>query len=147
MAVRLMGLDIGEKRVGVAISDVTMRVATPLAVLAGPLSADLRPLRRLVEDYEVAALVVGLPLTLGGEEGPQAERVRAEAQRLSASMGMPVAFYDERLSSAEARKMMTESGLSEREQRGSVDMVAAGLILQGYLDSGGPARDGIVLDD
>lgn len=144
---RLAGLDIGEKRVGVAISDTSMRVATPLIVLPGPLSADLRALQRLIDDYEVAALVVGLPLTLSGEEGPQAQRVRAEGRRLEESLGIRVAFYDERLTSTEARKMMSESGLSEREQRGSVDMVAAGLILQGYLDSGGPARDEIVFDD
>lgn len=143
----MIGLDIGEKRVGVAVSDTTLRVATPLAVLQGPLSADSRALRRLVEDYEAEALVVGLPLTLAGEEGPQAERVRAEAQRLGEALAVRIVFHDERLSSAEAQKVMTASGMSERQRRGSVDMVAAGLVLQSYLDSDGPRRDGIVTDE
>lgn len=144
---RVLGLDIGQKRVGVAVSDPQMNVATPVVVLEGDLLADVRPLRRLVEDYEAAAIIVGLPLSLSGEEGPQAIRVREQALRVGEILGLRVFFFDERLSSAEARKMMHESGLTERQQRGSVDMVAAGLILQSYLDSGGPARDGIAPDE
>ncbi len=144
--VRVLCLDIGEKRVGVAVSDPQGRVATPLVVLDGPPSADVRGIKRLAEDYEVAAILVGLPLTLAGEEGPQAERVRAEAAAVASMMGVPVVFQDERLSSAEASRVMADSGMSERQRRGSVDMVAASIILQSYLDGGGLERDGIRLD-
>jgi putative Holliday junction resolvase len=88
-------------------------------------------------------LVVGVPLTLGGDEGPQARDVRARAERLSATVGVPVAYWDERLSTAEARRAMREAGLTEREQRGALDKVAAALILQGWLD----ARHGAAKED
>ena len=141
---RVLGLDIGETRVGVAVSDAEGRVALPLTVLdARALTADAAPLARLVEDYEAGMLVVGVPLTLGGDEGPQANDVRERAERLSETVGVPVAYWDERLSSAEARRAMREAGLTEREQRGALDKVAAALILQGWLD----ARHGAAKED
>ena len=141
---RVLGLDIGETRVGVAVSDAEGRVATPLIVLdARSLEADATPLARLVEEYEAGMLVVGVPLTLGGDEGPQARDVRARAERLSVTVGVPAAYWDERLSTAEARRAMREAGLTEREQRGALDKVAAALILQGWLD----ARHGAAKED
>ena len=135
---RTLGLDIGEKRVGVAVSDPSGTVATPLTVLdANGLAADITPLRRLVDDYEAAALVVGLPLTMAGEEGPQALEVRRVAEAFSGRLGIPVAYQDERLSSAAAERAMVESGADARRRRGHVDMVAATLLLQTYLDSKG----------
>jgi putative Holliday junction resolvase len=133
---RRLGLDIGEKRVGVAVSDPSGRVATPLKVLeASALTGEATALRRLVEDYEVGELVVGLPLTLAGDEGPQARRVRAEAERLAKAVGLPLAMWDERLSSTAAARAMGEAGEDSRARRGRLDMVAASLLLQGYLDS------------
>lgn len=135
---RAIGLDIGEVRIGVAVSDPRGTVASPLTVLdARELRRDIRPLARIVEDYEAEVVVVGLPLTLAGEEGPQAAGVRTEAERLGTELGLPVEYYDERLSSAEARRMMREAGVSEREQRGALDKVAAAIVLQGWLDAGG----------
>ena len=135
---RTLGLDIGEKRVGVALSDPSGTVATPLTVLdAKRLAADITPLRRLVDDYEAVALVVGLPLTMAGEEGPQALEVRRIAGSFSERLGIPVAYQDERLSSAAAERSMAESGADARRRRGHVDMVAATLLLQTYLDSKG----------
>lgn len=132
---RALGLDIGSVRIGVAVSDPSGRIASPLAVLdARALASDATPLVELVEDYEAEVLVVGMPLTLGGEEGPQAREVRAAAEHLSEAAGLPVAFVDERLSSEEARRSMAASGLSEKEQRGNLDKVAAAIILQGWLD-------------
>ncbi len=137
---RLLGLDIGEKRIGVAVSDPSGRVATPVTVLdAGDLSRDVAPLRRLVDDYEAAAFVVGLPLSMDGGEGPQALVVRAAAERLSGQLGLPVTYQDERLSSAAAVRSMAEAGVRSRERRGRVDVVAATLLLQTYLDSKGTA--------
>jgi putative Holliday junction resolvase len=140
---RRLGLDIGEKRVGVAVSDPSGSVATPLMVLdSAGLSADPSPLRRLVEDYEACELVVGLPLTMAGEEGPQAEAVRVLGERYSAATGLPLVFWDERLSSSAARRAMGETGVRSREARGSVDMVAAALVLQAYLDAHRAAEGG-----
>lgn len=133
---RVLGLDIGSVRVGVAVSDPSGRIASPLTVLdARALAGDATPLVRLAEDYESECLVVGLPLTLSGDEGPQAAEVRTAAVRLATAAGLPVEFADERLSSEEARRMMSASGMSEKEQRGSVDKVAAAIILQGWLDA------------
>ena len=144
---RVMALDIGEKRIGVAISDIDARIASPLTVLPGPISAAVSSLKRLAEDYEIGVLLVGLPLTFAGEEGPQATRVRNEVSILGSALGLPMTFVDERLSSIEAKRSMGNAGVSDRKQRGKVDMVAAAIILQTYLDSGGPARDGIHRDD
>jgi putative Holliday junction resolvase len=135
--VRLLGLDIGEARVGVAVSDPSGAVATPVTVLDGrALAGDIRPLRTLVEDYEVERLVVGLPLTLAGEEGPQAAAVRERAEMLARTLRLPLAYHDERLTTEQARRSLAESGLDERKMRKVVDMVAAALILQAYIDAG-----------
>lgn len=133
---RRIAFDIGERRIGVAVSDPTGSVATPLVVLdARALARDATPLRRLMEDYEPEELVVGLPLTLAGDEGPQAASVKVTVARLLEPLGIPVAYHDERLSSTEANRMMAASGADERARRGSVDMVAAAILLQGYLDA------------
>jgi putative holliday junction resolvase len=134
--VRLLGLDIGERRIGVAVSDPAGRVATPLAVLDAPaVMSDATPLRRLVEDYDAERLVVGLPLSMSGEEGPQATSVREAAERMAQAVGLPITYVDERLSSVQAERAMAEAGASSRRRRGSVDMVAASLLLQAYLDA------------
>ena len=140
---RRLGLDIGEVRVGLALSDPTGRVATPLKVMdARSLAADPSALRTLVEEYGVEELVVGLPVGLSGEEGPQAETVRRFAEKLSAAVGLPVTYQDERLSSAQARRSMREAGVNEKDGRGAVDMVAASILLQAYLDTrDAPASD------
>jgi len=133
---RALAFDIGERRVGVAVSDPTGTVATPLVVLdARSLARDGAPLRRLVEDYEPTLLVVGMPLTMAGEEGPQAAIVKATVRRLLEPLGIPVAYHDERLSSTAANRAMAEAGADEKARRGSVDMVAASLLLQSYLDA------------
>lgn len=132
----MLGLDIGEKRIGVAVSDPSGRVATPLAVLdAVETMRDGGELRRIIEDYEIETIVVGLPLSLDGTEGAQAEAVRRAARRLARFLPVPIEYGDERLSSVEARRTMGMTGLSEAEMRGRVDMVAAALFLQTYLDS------------
>ena len=131
-----LALDIGEARVGIAASDRTGTVASPVAVLpAAEVVSRSRSFRRIVEDYEPDVLVCGLPRTLGGEVGPQAERVRRIAGELAGALGLPLEVVDERLSSSEAKRILREEGLSERSMRGKVDMVAASLFLQTWLDS------------
>lgn len=133
---RVLALDIGEVRVGVAVSDPTGRVASPVCVLpAQEVLAHAVTFRRVLEDWEPELLVCGRPMTLAGEEGPQAARVREQAERVAAACGLPLEFEDERLSSAEAKRILREQGLSERAMRGKVDMVAASLFLQAWLDA------------
>lgn len=133
---RVLALDIGEVRVGVAVSDPDARVASPVCVLsAAEVLAHAVTFRRVLEDWEPELLVCGLPRTMAGEEGPQAERIRAQAEKISQSCGLPLEFADERLSSAEAKRILREQGLSERAMRGKVDSVAAGLFLQSWLDA------------
>ena len=133
---RVLALDIGEVRVGIAVSDPTGRVASPVTVLpAQKVLAHAVTFRRVLEDWEPELLVCGLPRTLAGEEGPQAGRVRAQAEKIARSCGLPLEFADERLSSAEAKRILKEQGLSERAMRGKVDSVAAGLFLQSWLDA------------
>lgn len=133
---RVLALDIGEVRVGIAVSDPTGRVASPVTVLpAQEVLAHAATFRRVLEDWEPELLVCGLPRTLAGEEGPQAERIRAQAEKIARSCGLPLEFEDERLSSAEAKRILKEQGLSERAMRGKVDSVAAGLFLQSWLDA------------
>lgn len=133
---RVLALDIGEVRVGVAVSDPSGRVASPVTVLpAAEVLAHARTFRRVLEDWEPELLVCGLPRTMAGEEGPQAARIRAQAEKIAAACGLPLEFADERLSSAEAKRILKEQGLSERAMRGKVDSVAAGLFLQSWLDA------------
>ena len=123
---RVMALDIGEVRVGVAVSDPGERVASPVCVMpAAEVTGCAKPFRRLLEDWEPELLV---------DEGPQAARIRKEAARISDACGIPHVFADERLSSAEAKRSLREKGLTEKEMRGKVDMIAASLFLQSWLD-------------
>lgn len=132
---RLLGLDIGERRVGVALGDSQSRIATPLQVLQAPLSADVEPLRSLVEEYSVSRIVVGLPLTLAGEEGPQAKVVRAEVEALARLLPVEIDYIDERYTSSQAERHMSESGVPPKKRRNRVDMIAAAILLQTYLDT------------
>ena len=133
---RILALDIGEVRVGVAVCDPGERVASPVCVLpAAEVLACAKPFRRVLEDWEPELLLCGLPYTLAGEEGPQAARIRKEAARISDACGIPHVFADERLSSAEAKRSLREKGLSEKQMRGKVDMIAASMFLQAWLDA------------
>lgn len=131
-----LALDIGGTRTGIAVSDRSGRVASPVKVLpAAEVEGMARSFRLILEDYEPEILVCGLPKTLAGEEGPQAERIRLTAQRIADAAGLPLAFVDERLSSTEAKRMLREQGLNEKQMRGKVDMISASLFLQAWLDS------------
>lgn len=133
---RVLALDIGEKRIGVAVSDPSGSVSTPVKVLATQaVLGDSRLLVNLAEDYEIALVVVGLPLSMDGTEGKQAAEVRRISGLLAKTLSVPFEFFDERLSSSAAKRAMSEAGVSDKTKRGSVDMVAASLFLQSYLDS------------
>ena len=130
-----LALDIGEARVGIAVSDATGTLAMPVKVLpAQAVLGNARSFRYIIEDYEPDVLVCGRPETLAGEDGPQAQRVIEAAEKIARATGLPLEFIDERLSSREAKRILREQGLSEREMRGKVDSVAASLFLQTWLD-------------
>lgn len=108
----------------------------PLKVLpAAEVEQVSRSFRYILEDHEPDIIVCGLPQTMAGEEGTQAERIRAIAVKIGARTGLPVEFVDERLSSREAKRILREQGLNEKRMRGKVDMISASLFLQVWLDA------------
>ena len=133
---RVLALDIGQVRTGIAVCDPSERVASPVCVLpTAEVVACAAPFRRVLEDWEPELLLCGLPLTLSGEEGPQAQRIREAAAAIGAADQLPWEFSDERLTSSEAKRVLREKGYTEKSMRGKVDMVAASLFLQAWLDS------------
>ncbi len=121
---------------GIAVSDATGTVASPVTVLpAQEVLQHARSFRRVLEDYEPELLVCGRPQTLQGEDGPQAHRIMEQAAKIAQACGLPLEFADERLSSREAKRILREEGMNERTMRGKIDMVAASLFLQAWLDA------------
>lgn len=132
---RLLGLDVGNRRIGVAVSDELGLTAQPVLTLVRKKSRDdLRSLARLARKYGCREIVVGNPLHLSGEKSKQSEKTHAFAQLLSDETKLPVHFWDERLTTAEAHRILYQSGRPRAEHRNMVDQVAAVLILQDYLD-------------
>ncbi len=133
---RLAGLDLGTKTIGVALSDVMRSLATPLETIKrGKFLPDANRLFDLVKRYEVGAFVVGLPLAMDGSEGPRCQSVRQFAANLLAVQDMPLAFQDERMSTAAVQRMLIDEADMTRQRRGEVvDRAAAAYILQGALD-------------
>jgi len=136
---RVLALDVGERRVGVAISDPTGVLARPLQTLVrASREEDFAAIAALVAEYGVGLVVVGQPLSLNGTIGPQARRVARYAQALAAHLPVPVVSWDERYSSVVADEMMRRSHGKRRRgirAKGDIDAVAAAVILQSYLDS------------
>jgi putative Holliday junction resolvase len=136
--VRILGLDVGEKRIGLAISDPLGLTAQGLGVLQRRTpEADLDYLLQVAQQYGVQEVVVGYPRHLDGRPGSLAEMVMALAQALGQALGVPVTPWDERLSTQQAERVLREADLSRRRRRQVVDQVAAVLILQAYLDHRG----------
>ncbi len=138
---RMMGLDVGSKTIGIALSDPLGWTAQGLMTLKRKnLTADIHALQELAARYEVTAIVVGLPRNMNGSLGAMAAEVKSFAAKLEAALGLPVHFYDERLTTVAADRILLEADLSRRRRRAVVDQVAAGIILQGYLDRQGQNR-------
>ena len=132
---RLIGLDPGSKTVGVALSDPSRMVASPTEHLKRGKFRDLAArLEALVKTEEVGGLVVGLPLNMDGSEGPSAQSARQFAENLAARLEIPVALWDERLSTAAVERTLIDADLSRRRRAEVVDKLAAAYILQGALD-------------
>ena len=133
MTGRVMALDVGERRVGVAVSDPSGTLATPHTVIQRSSKAkDFAAVARLVSELDIERVVVGLPLTLDGEMGPQARRVTRYAHALAETLDVPLEFHDERYSTVTAGELLIMSG---RKSRVPIDAAAAAVILQDYLES------------
>jgi putative Holliday junction resolvase len=132
---RVIGLDVGDARIGVAVGDELGLTAQGVGVVRrSALQEDLRQLEGLLASYPPERFVVGLPLNMNGTEGPQARRVQVFAEALARHFGVPVDMWDERLSSVAATRTLIEGNVRRAERKRVVDKVAAALILQGYMD-------------
>ncbi len=133
---RVLALDVGDKRIGVAISDPSQVLARSLQVIQrGSGQENFAAVTRLVKEYEVERVVVGYPRSLDGTAGEQADKVERYAAGLAESLTVPVLLWDERFSTVSAERLMREAGLRGKKKRERVDAVAAAVILQDYLDS------------
>lgn len=131
---RLLGLDIGGRRIGVAVSDELGMIASPVATIDARKDV-AKELRGLIEKYNVSRLIVGLPIGMSGREGPQATEVRQVADDLGKSLGIEIVYSDERLSSAVANQALIGQGARREKRKQHIDAMAASVILQGYLDN------------
>jgi len=132
---RLMGVDLGTKTIGLALSDVERRIATPLETIARvKFTKDATRLFELMDKHEVAALVVGLPLNMDGSEGPRVQATRGFVRNLGSLRDMTVIYWDERLSTAAVTRSLIEQDASRAKRAEVVDRMAAAYILQGALD-------------
>lgn len=131
---RALGLDHGDARIGVAISDPMRTLAVPLGTVHTGAPADLKAIAALVREHDIVVVVLGLPLSMSGAHGPRASHVAGFAEALRAVLDVPVELQDERLSTTEAERALAATGASARERRRSVDRSAATVILQAWLD-------------
>ena len=132
---RLLGLDVGTKTIGLALSDVTRSIATPYhTVRRTKFTEDAKVIQEAVNEHQVGALVIGLPINLDGSEGPRAQSTRAFARNLAARIEVPMVFWDERLSTAAVERHLIEAGASRKRRAQVIDRMAAAYILQGALD-------------
>ncbi len=132
---RFLGLDLGTKTIGLALSDEGHRIATPYATIARKkLKDDVAELNRVVNKEGVGALVLGLPVNMDGTEGPRCQAARAFARNIAPLVPVPLTYWDERLSTVAVQRMMVEADLSRARRAELVDKLAASYILQAYLD-------------
>ncbi|HHW41161.1 MAG TPA: Holliday junction resolvase RuvX [Syntrophomonadaceae bacterium] len=132
---RILGLDVGQKRIGVAISDELGIIAQPLTTVnQGKMEEVVESLRILVEKYDVGEIVVGLPRHMNGRLGREGEEIVSFGKELQKKLGVPVVFWDERLSTVAAEKALLEGDTSRYRRRKVIDRVAANWILGGYLE-------------
>ncbi|MBZ5678712.1 MAG: Holliday junction resolvase RuvX [Acidobacteriia bacterium] len=132
---RILGLDVGSRRIGMAVSDLLGITAQGIETLQRRNKrSDFEQLRRVIREYKVREIVVGLPLRMSGEEGIQAEKMQGFAEDLRKRFGLPVHLWDERLTSVEANRLLRETEISIEKRGKAVDRMAAVLILQGWME-------------
>lgn len=129
---RLLGLDVGEKRIGVAVTDPMGMFAQPVSTIMRGIH-DIDEIVSLVEEYSITEVVVGLPVNMNGTLGPGAEKVQEFASKLEAALTVPLVFEDERLTTSMAERMMIDADVSRKKRKKSIDKIAAAIILEGRL--------------
>lgn len=145
---RIMGLDLGTKTIGVAVSDETRVIAQPVAtIIRSGMEADLTALMKYVSDYSVAEIVVGMPVNMDGSIGGRALAADRFMEMLRTRTALPVTAWDERLSTVAVTRMLIEGDMSREKRKKVVDKLAASYILQGYLDGIGSASSAANGDD
>ncbi len=133
---RALCLDLGQKRIGVAVSNTNGTLATPVeTIIRQDPQATHRAIFALIDEFDVEILVIGLPLLLNGDAGPAAQGAREEAARIQEQITIPVVFHDERNSTITAAAALHESGLTARKQKSVIDKMAAAVILQNWLET------------
>jgi putative Holliday junction resolvase len=133
---RVIGIDLGSKRIGISTSDASGTLASPHSVIerSGTRASDHLAIKHIVEEYEAQVIVVGLPISMNGQLQQAAQLVLTEVEQLSIVVGIPVETYDERKSTVTADQLLMDNNLNARERRKIIDKVAAAVILQGWLD-------------
>ena len=133
---RLLGIDLGTKTIGLALSDIGRAIATPMQTLKrGKFTLDAEILETLCIEHGVVGIVIGLPINMNGTEGPRAQSTRAFAGNLVRKFDLPILLWDERLSTSAVTRAMIDADLSRKRRAEIVDQAAAGFILQGVLDA------------
>jgi putative Holliday junction resolvase len=133
---KLLGLDVGDRRIGIACGDSDVRIATPIQVVVRVnLDADARAIGEIVRKYEAEKIIVGLPRNMDGTTGDQARLVIDYAEKLAHALNLPMQLWDERLSTVEATRRRNETGARGKKSRRTLDALAAAVILQDYFDS------------
>ncbi|MQG00122.1 MAG: Holliday junction resolvase RuvX [SAR202 cluster bacterium] len=132
---RVLGLDVGERRIGMAISDPTCTISSPLSpIVRSNEHEDIKNIINVANDNQVKTIVVGLPISLSGTLGPQGRKIKLFIKELSISSNIPVRSQDERFSTVEAQKLLREGGHKPSHNKGLLDSASAAIILQSYLD-------------
>ena len=132
---RILGLDVGDRRIGVAISDPLHIIASPLSVIDRKIDSNyIGAIQKIIDEKEVEAVVVGLPLTMKGLESPQTEKVKKFNEELIQKINIPLYSIDERLSSVTAQNSLIQQGIKTGHNKGAIDQTAAAIFLQNYID-------------
>lgn len=133
---RLLGIDPGTKTIGLALSDITLMIATPMETIRRKkFTKDIIRLKEIVDEQDVGGFVIGLPINMDGSEGPRCQSVRQFATNLAQHFDIPMAFWDERLSTAGVERTLIEADVSRAKRAEVIDKMAASYILQGALDA------------
>ncbi|MBT94668.1 MAG: Holliday junction resolvase RuvX [Acidimicrobiaceae bacterium] len=134
---RIIGLDLGSKRIGVALSNSDLTVATPYEVIyrTGKIEQDHLAILKIIDEWEIERIIVGLPLSLDGTFGPSAKSIKAEIEELKGVTDVRIETFDERFTTVTAEQLLIEQNVRRKRRKSLVDMVAASIILQGWIDS------------
>jgi putative holliday junction resolvase len=139
---RILALDLGKRRIGLALSDPLGITAQGLPTLQRTnVREDLAALAHLIEERDVGLILMGYPLHMSGREGRQAEYTRDFGERLASRTGLPIRYWDERLTTVEAQRVLKSSGISIAKRAGAVDQLSAQILLASYLDLGDPGQE------